>query len=78
MHLPKHLTAPEADGKSATGCMTTALAQIMRYHKHPQRGQGSIFMEVKRGITHDDKFPNLVNTDQFNKFVDLLLNKQTQ
>lgn len=39
---------------SATGCMTTALAQIMRYHKWPQRGQGSTFMKVRRGFAYDD------------------------
>lgn len=39
---------------SATGCMTTALAQIMRYHKWPLRGQGSTFMKVRRGLAYDD------------------------
>lgn len=38
---------------SATGCMTTALAQIMRYHEWPKRGQGTTFMNVKRGLAYD-------------------------
>lgn len=37
-------------GHAATGCMTTALAQIMRYHKHPAHGYGSIEHEVKEGL----------------------------
>jgi hypothetical protein len=27
-------------GRAVTGCVATAMAQIMKYHKHPQKGQG--------------------------------------
>lgn len=34
-------------GRAATGCMTTALAQIMAHYKHPAHGYGSLEFEVK-------------------------------
>lgn len=34
---------------AATGCMTTAIAQIMRFHKWPAKGFGSHEMEAKQG-----------------------------
>ncbi|MBQ0049632.1 MAG: C10 family peptidase [Bacteroidales bacterium] len=37
-------------GKAATGCMTTALAQIMAYYKHPAHGYGSLEFGVKEGL----------------------------
>lgn len=36
-------------GRAATGCMTTALAQIMAFHKHPAHGYGSLEFGVKEG-----------------------------
>lgn len=39
---PFDLLCPEdAYGKTATGCVATAMAQIMKYHEHPVRGTGS-------------------------------------
>lgn len=35
--------------RAATGCMTTALAQIMAFHKHPAHGYGSLEFGVKEG-----------------------------
>lgn len=37
-------------GRAATGCMTTALAQIMAFHKHPAHGYGSLEFEVNEGM----------------------------
>ncbi|MBQ0049447.1 MAG: C10 family peptidase [Bacteroidales bacterium] len=37
-------------GRAATGCVTTALAQVMYYHKHPKQGYGSIEFDVTEGV----------------------------
>lgn len=39
---PYNNMCPEKDGKRCvTGCVVTATAQVMRYHKHPAQGSGS-------------------------------------
>lgn len=39
---PYYNLCPTQDGKTTyTGCVATATAQIMRYHKHPEKGTGS-------------------------------------
>ena len=39
---PFNNMCPVYEGKkSVTGCVATAMAQIMRYHKHPKQGKGS-------------------------------------
>lgn len=39
---PFNNMCPIYEGKnSVTGCVATAMAQIMRYHKHPKQGKGS-------------------------------------
>ena len=39
---PYNNMCPIHEGEnSVTGCVATAMAQIMRYHKHPQQGKGS-------------------------------------
>lgn len=53
-YCPFMIEMSDNGAASATGCMTTALAQIMRYHEWPQRGQGSTFMKVRRGVAYDD------------------------
>lgn len=37
-------------GRAATGCMTTALAQIMAHYQHPAHGYGSLEFEVNEGM----------------------------
>lgn len=40
---PYNLLCPEIDGiLPPTGCVATAMAQIMRYHKWPEHGNGSV------------------------------------
>jgi hypothetical protein len=40
---PYNLMCPEVDGeRSVTGCVTTAFAQILKYHEYPPSGQGSM------------------------------------
>lgn len=47
---PYNLESPlSIVGNAATGCMTTAIAQIMRYHKWPKQGYGSCEFNVKEG-----------------------------
>ena len=36
-----NLCPMDGDERSLTGCVATAMAQIMRYHKHPQVGRGT-------------------------------------
>lgn len=41
-HKPFNNMCPIHEGKNSfTGCVATAMAQIMRYHKHPKQGKGS-------------------------------------
>lgn len=47
--FPIALTSPDGDGHASTGCMTTALVQIMRYHQHPKRGYGSNYQVREQG-----------------------------
>jgi len=38
---PYNLLCPEKDGdRTVTGCVATAMAQVMNYHKWPSKGQG--------------------------------------
>ena len=47
---PYNLQSPlSIVGNAATGCMTTAIAQIMRYHKWPEQGYGSCEFDVNEG-----------------------------
>lgn len=40
---PFNLMCPEVDGKKCvTGCVATAMAQVMYYHKWPEHGEGNI------------------------------------
>lgn len=52
---PYNIECPPAlspTGRAATGCMTTAIAQIMRYHQWPQtKGFSSREMEAAQGLT---------------------------
>lgn len=52
---PYNLQCPAAlsnDGAyAATGCVTTALAQIMHYHQHPTHGYGTMQMDANYGFT---------------------------
>jgi len=65
----KHL--PEIDGqKVLTGCVPVALAQIMKYHQHPQRGSGIVrhtwngqsLMEILYHPYHWHLMPNVFSS----------------
>lgn len=50
---PYNLLCPELDGKlSVTGCVATATAQLMYFHKYPQIGTGSITYYWTKGNTY--------------------------
>lgn len=49
-------------GRAATGCMTTAIAQIMRFHKWPTTGFGSHEMEAIQGAGKETKVRNYYST----------------
>lgn len=49
---PYNDMCPETNGKHGlTGCVATALAQIMRYHRWPEKGTGSISYKWEAGET---------------------------
>ena len=49
---PFNLLCPMMDGQwTVTGCVATALSQIMYAHKYPQRGSGSCSYEMSNGQT---------------------------
>lgn len=54
---PYNLQCPlDGASRSVTGCVATAMAQIMYYHKWPEKGQGSIVYitrETKKRLTKD-------------------------
>lgn len=54
--------ALSANAHAATGCMTTAIAQIMRFHKWPTKGFGSHEMEAKVGNRTEHVERNYYNT----------------
>lgn len=54
--------ALSANAHAATGCMTTAIAQIMRFHKWPAKGFGSHEMEAKVGTRKEHVERNYYNT----------------
>lgn len=54
--------ALSANAHAATGCMTTAIAQIMRFHKWPTKGFGSHEMEAKVGQRTEHVERNYYNT----------------
>ena len=66
---PYNDLCPQYDGKKAiTGCVATAMAQIMRMHKWPERGTGMNEYECKLLISHairsaDDIKPITLKTD---------------
>lgn len=46
-HNPYNYYCPTLNGKKLiTGCVSTALAQIMKYHEWPHRGQGECIAEI--------------------------------
>lgn len=48
---PYALTNADGDAHASTGCVTTAVVQIMKYHQHPKRGYGSNYQDCKQGFT---------------------------
>lgn len=50
-YTPFALTNADGNGHASTGCVTTALAQIMRYHEWPVKGFGSAYQDAKQGLT---------------------------
>lgn len=44
------------ESRSLTGCVATAVAQIMRYYKFPEHGQGTAFVYVPAGSINGRKY----------------------
>lgn len=51
-YTPFALTNADGNGHASTGCVTTALAQIMRYHKWPEKGFGSAYQDARQGAIY--------------------------
>lgn len=61
---PYNLYTPEVDGqKTPTGCVATAMAQVMKYHNYPPEAKGSgsataggelLFMDIDKPIAWSD------------------------
>lgn len=50
---------PEHGGNSVTGCVATAIAQVMKYHNWPIRGKNSIYYQsAPYGFNINEKFSN--------------------
>lgn len=45
--------------KHLVGCVPVAMSQVMRYHKHPQKGEGLYAYETKSGDVLAQNFSNL-------------------
>ncbi|MBS5614717.1 MAG: C10 family peptidase, partial [Prevotella buccalis] len=61
-NAPYNLQCPLAPGKNVhckTGCVATAMAQVMKYYGYPARGQGS----VSYTYVGDDGLTYFVETD---------------
>ncbi|MDR2009064.1 MAG: C10 family peptidase [Bacteroidales bacterium] len=60
-YCPTHPQAkPEYDGKVVTGCVATAMAQVMNYYKYPSRGkgQGQYFWGETITINYENEYYN--------------------
>ena len=44
------------EGRCVTGCVATALSQILYYHQYPVRGRGTHSVDVKQGQGHSKKY----------------------
>lgn len=50
---PYNLLCPTMNGtRTYTGCVATAMAQVMNYHQYPAKGQGSITYQINYGSTY--------------------------
>ena len=61
-NAPYNLQCPLAPGKNVhckTGCVATAMAQVMKYYGYPARGQGNVSYAYKGG----DGLTHIVETD---------------
>ena len=47
-YCPFALTNADGNGCCATGCMTTAIAQIMKYYEWPVKGKGSAYQDARQ------------------------------
>jgi len=57
-NAPYNNMSPEVNGKrSYTGCVATAMSQLMKYHNHPAQGNGS--SEAYRTTTHRLNIPSV-------------------
>lgn len=58
---PFNTLCPEKEGgRSVVGCVATALAQILRYHRWPNQGEGICAYTEKDGTTHRVDFSQYV------------------
>jgi hypothetical protein len=60
-NAPYSNSCPLDDGtRSATGCVATAMAQIMKYHNYPEKGTGSIsYTTTTKKLSVNCNFSNL-------------------
>lgn len=74
---PYNLLCPSDNGgKCYTGCVATAMAQIMNYHKYPTRGVGSTTYTPKMGETLTANFGTTIY--DWNNMVDTYTGNETE
>lgn len=60
---PYNLLTPRIDGKATpTGCVPTAVAQVMKYYKYPQKGQGTVTRNSEQiTLVHEYNWVNMLD-----------------
>ena len=73
---PYNDMTPTISGKqSVTGCVATAMAQLMKYHNWPANGKGSISYTTQEGATYSTNFSN--STYQWDDMLDTYTSSAT-
>jgi len=70
---PYNRLCPEGrNGKSVTGCVATAIGQIMKYHEFPLKGNGTVTDSNNRSLTlgHEYDWANMLDTYTDGSFTD--------
>ena len=70
---PFNKYCPSVDGTTApTGCQATAMAQIMKYHRYPEKGTGmQVYTVVDKNGKSSTKFHRISNTYDWDNMRDL-------
>lgn len=63
LQCPVTISASGNGGRCATGCMTTALAQILYYHRYPAKGYGSMSKKINQRAAVQEFFNHTYNWD---------------